>query len=207
PARGLFLPATAERKKYRNLILSNRCFELRQRLFRGGIGSLRIGDVEGGGAAFRLQSLGVPHCAFRLVARLSRTVFTLKIMNVGIEGSFGVAKRGQHHAVKICESELGRDLRARDARSRRTLIGLPPEDRSEAPEVGGRSICVTSYSGRAELRSYRHVGVELRGLHADAGGRRCLLPFRLPHVGAALEQRPTVADRQDARQSGRSATR
>jgi hypothetical protein len=97
---------------------------------------LRLDNGERRGAACGLMSLGVPNRAFRLVARTSRAVFALKIMNMGIEGSLGVAKRAQHHAVKICQSQLGRGLRALDACARSALIGLPLEDRSCAPEVG-----------------------------------------------------------------------
>jgi hypothetical protein len=41
---------------------------------------LRIDNGERGGAACGLKSLGVPNGAFRLIARFSRTVFTLKIV-------------------------------------------------------------------------------------------------------------------------------
>jgi hypothetical protein len=85
------------------------------------------------------------------------------------EGSLGVAKRSEHHAVKICQSELGRGLRALDARSRRALIGLPLKDGSDAPVVGWRYVRVTCRSDRTQLDTERHVRVELGGLHPDVG--------------------------------------
>ena len=85
---------------------------------------MRIDNGERRGAACGLKSLGVPNRAFRLVARFSRAAFALKIMNIGIEGSLGVAKRAQHHAVKIGQRQLRRGLRAFDARARSALI--PP---------------------------------------------------------------------------------
>ena len=110
-----FAPAATEREEHRDLILGNCVLQLRERLLGRGKGSLRIRNRERAHSPCGLHPFGVSNGPLSFIPCSSRTVLALKIINVSVECDFDVAKRSEHHAIKICQCQFGGGLRFLDA--------------------------------------------------------------------------------------------